>query len=398
VIPESPIQRLQTYSNALTITVFLGLLWLPALDWVFKFDHAPPPTENRLPAKWPPFKGICESRVFITGVEDYFNDHFGFRKRLIRLNHHWKGQLFHDPSSPEVLIGKNDWLFYTGANMVENCSRQATWTDQELQAWCRLLETRRDWLRARGMSYIFVVPPDKHTVYPEYLPEWVQVGDKPTKIQQLIQHMKAHSTVELLDLRPILIDAKKVRAAYLKTDTHWNLFGAFMGYQSLVTALARQMPVLRPLALDDYKWEPTTRPVCDLVRLMGATGSYPETQCLKAVNRKALATLTPVEDPVRFPLHGPPETRTCVTLNEKGSGKAIVFHDSFARSWHQFLGRHFKEVVYVWQYNWNLPLIEQEKPDLVIDETLERFFNQQDPNELARRDQEPAARIASFSP
>ena len=65
----------------------------------------------------------------------------------------------------------------------------------------------------------------------------------------------------------------------------------------------------------------------------------------------------------------------------------LLFQDSFACSWYAFLDRHFREVVYVWQYDWNRSLIEREKPDLVIDEMLERFFNLSDPNELARKDQ-----------
>ena len=84
------------------------------------------------------------------------------------------------------------------------------------------------------------------------------------------------------------------------------------------------------------------------------------------------------------------ETRPCVILNEKASGKALVFHDSFACSWYSFLGQHFREVVYIWHYEWDRPLIEREKPEVVIDEILERFFNLQDPNELARKDQSSA--------
>ena len=98
-----------------------------------------------------------------------------------------------------------------------------------------------------------------------------------------------------------------------------------------------------------------------------------------------------IYDAARFrPHQGAPETRSCFTLNEKAIGKALIFHDSFACSWYAFLDQHFREVVYVWQYDWDRPLVEREKPDVVIDEMLEWYFNAQDPNDLARKDQASA--------
>lgn len=384
---ESCTKRLQAFWDTLTITVFLGLLWVPTADYFFKLDHAEQPAENRALAKWPVFKGLDQSREFIVEVEKYFNDHFGFRKRLVRLNKHWRGELFHDTTSPDVLVGRDQWLFYSGMSMPENCTRQAAWTEQELRDWCVLLEMRRDWLRVRGIKYLFVVPPDKHTVYPELLPAWMQISDKPTKIQQLVRHMETHSNVPILDLRQALYDAKKRRVAYLKTDTHWNLFGAFMGCRALTEALARQMPGLEPLPMDAYDWEPAPKPPGDLVNLMGATGFYVETEFVAAVSLRPLPEVEILYDSGRFASHGPSGARNCVTRNSKARGKALVFHDSFARRWHSFLGQHFNEVIYVWQYEWDRPVIERERPDVVIDEMLERFFNQQDPLALARKDQ-----------
>ena len=92
-------------------------------------------------------------------------------------------------------------------------------------------------------------------------------------------------------------------------------------------------------------------------------------------------------DPIRLPHHGPEEKRPRYTLNEKTSGKAIVFRDSFANTWFSFLGQHFREVVYIWHYDWDRSLIEREKPDVVIDEMLERFFNTSDPVDLLLKDQ-----------
>jgi hypothetical protein len=394
---EAKSRRAGAIWELLTILFFLGLIWLPTLDHFFKLDHARMPNENRLPAVWPKFKGIGQSRDFITGVENYFNDHFGFRKRLIRWNNHWKHQLFRTSTLKEVLVGREGWLFYTGAQMLEHWTRQAAWTEQDLQNWRRLLELRRDWLHQRGIKYLFIVPPDKHTVYPEYLPDWMVKSSKPAKLQQLADYMKTHSTVEFIDLTQSLIDAKKIRVDYLKTDTHWNNFGAFVAYQTLAQALTRQFPELQPLPADTYDWKPAPQPRGDSAILLGSDSAV-ETMGFTYVPLRPLPLLKVIFDPIRLPHQGTKETRPCYTRNEQASGKAMVFHDSFARSWLQFLGQHFKEVIYVWQYNWDCALIERERPNIVIDETIERFFNLEDPVEMVRKDRIPETTVAHATP
>ena len=88
-------------------------------------------------------------------------------------------------------------------------------------------------------------------------------------------------------------------------------------------------------------------------------------------------------------------TCPCYTLNAKAAGKAIVFRDSFAINWYPFLGQNFGEVLYLWQYDWNRPLIERERPDVVIDEITERFFNIENPVELEHEDELSQTRSAS---
>jgi len=382
----------QAISDTLTIILFLGLLWLPTVDCFLKLDHAPMQNENRLPAAWPKFKGIGQSRDFITGVENYFNDHFGFRRRLIRWCNHWKEQLFHDASHRDAIVGREGWLYFSGDRMIEDWTRQAAWTERDLQNWRRLLELRRDWLHQRGIKYLFIVPPDKHTVYPEYLPDWMVKSSKPSKLQQLADYMKTHSNVEFIDLTQPLINAKKIRVDYLKTDTHWNGFGGFVAYQTLVQALSRQVPGLQPLPAEAFDWKPGSHPLGDIAKILGRD-SVAETTELAYVPLRPIPSLKEIYDPIRLPHQGVMETRPCYTRNEQASGKAMVFHDSFAHSWLRFLGQHFKEVIYVWQYYWDCALIERERPNIVIDEMLERFFNLEDPVEMVRKDRIPETAV-----
>src|SRR5438270_868085 len=86
--------RVRRSRAVLLSALFVLLIWLPTLDWVLHLDHAPISNEKRLMGPFPEFKGVWQLKEFIAGLEMYFNDHFGFRKRLIRTNNHWKRQLF----------------------------------------------------------------------------------------------------------------------------------------------------------------------------------------------------------------------------------------------------------------------------------------------------------------
>lgn len=388
---DSATHRPRAFWDALTILLFLVVLWLPTLDSFFDLDDTPIADENRLPARWPHFAGLARSREFITGAENYFNDRFGFRYRLIHWNHHWKNQWFRTKTSGDtVLFGRDGWLFYAGEQMLEHWTHQLVWAEQDLRDWRRLLELRRDWLRSHGIQYLFIVPPDKQTVYPEYLPPWMEPRSKPSKLQQLAEYLKNQSDVEFIDLSQPLIDAKKIRVNYLQTDTHWNAFGSFVGYRTLVQSLSRQLPGLEPLPLDAYEWKPTPYPAGDLAKLAG-NDTCQENAGFTPLPRQPLSPLTVIYDSISLPQQDSNEstpcyTHICHTHNDKASGKALIFRDSFAESWYPLLGLHFREVIYVWSYNWDWSLIEREKPDVVIDEMLERFLNIQSPADLMRQD------------
>jgi hypothetical protein len=63
---------------------------------------------------------------------------------------------------------------------------------------------------------------------------------------------------------------------------------------------------------------------------------------------------------------------------------AVVFHDSFfGLRLRQFFSGSFKRVLFVWENReFNTRIIEENRPQLVVNEMLERFFNTYDPEEL----------------
>ena len=380
--PSFPEECCRVQAGVLAVLSMI-MIWLPTLDSFLHLDKAPVTNENRAMAVFPKFQSGSEGlREYITGLDLYFNDHFGFRKRLIRWQHKWKHELFKETSTEDAIVGRDGWLFYSGEDMIDNVQGINPFTPDQLKAWRKLLESRRDWCAQHGIAYIFVIPPDKHSIYPEYLPDWLLPAKKPSKLDQIIAYMKTNSTVPILDLRPALLTAKTNGILYFSTDSHWNYLGAFTGCQSLVRTLSGQLPDLKPLPPGAFEWQFVPQTGKDLAMMLGLEQSTTEKANVLFSLRPPLKSLSVTIDTNLLIKMRTQETAPMVTENPDGKGKAVLFQDSFGRYWAPFLGYHFNKVYYIWQYDWNTAFLEQQKPDVVIDEMLERYLDSVDPASL----------------
>jgi hypothetical protein len=361
---------------------------LPTLDWLLHLDDSPTPNENRSPAPFPEWDGTAATlQPFLAGLESWFDDHFGFRKKLVRMHGRWKAKLFGESSSADVLTGRDGWLYFAGGRMIDNYVAAKGLGADELGAWQTLLETRRDWLAERGIAYLFVVAPNKETIYPEHLPEWLARKGAQTKLDQFVAHMRAHSSVAVLDLRPVLIAAKQTALTYFRTDSHWNALGAFVSAQAVVDAVGRQLPGgLEGLGLEDYALEFVDESAGDLVQMHGGEFVSSGRTTPKLTPRPPLAPLEIHTAPDLLDWVGGPHCVPVYTEREGPRRRVLLFRDSFAEGWRPFLGQHFARAVYVTQFYWDAALIERERPDVVVDEVVERHLNEGKPRELIEKD------------
>jgi alginate O-acetyltransferase complex protein AlgJ len=379
------IPALSRRANTVLIGLFMTILWLPTLDTFFHLDWTLARSENRALAAFPKTPSDWhELRGYVAGLEAYFNDHFGCRKCLVQWYNKVRWSVFRIENTRNVLVGKDGWLFYTQAEMIDHYSGLLQFTPEQLHDWKVLLEKRRDWLVRRGIAYLFVVTPDKHTIYPEELPDWVKKVRPQTKLDQFVAYMRTNSTVPVLDQREVLIQARQTCPTYYKTDVHWNFFGGFVAYQQLVQTLAKQRPGLEPLPLTAFTLTnaiPTAGDFArggDMARMLGLT-----------MIESNYYTLTPKIELPQFTFKEPPPERVHeprFTNNPQAKGRMIIFHDSFALNWIQFLGYQFNQVTYLWKYDLDPVYVERDKPDIVVNEMNERFFNTENPAKLMAKE------------
>jgi alginate O-acetyltransferase complex protein AlgJ len=376
-------------ANTIVAASFAAMLWLPLLESFLHWDRAPQVDEKRNLAPFPGLSpGWTGVREFIAGFNRYYDDHFGFRTRLIYWQQNWKRAWLKDYVFYHVAIGENGWLFNSDEVMDAYCCASTPYSEERLAQWRDLIESRRDWLAKRGIKYIFVVAPCKQTIYPELLPEWLRRAGPATPLDQFMDYMKSHSTVEIVDERPVLLEGKKTRPDYFSADTHWNQYGAFLACEEIIRRLSRDLPGLEPLPVSDFEITTTNEPGGNLALLLAATESLRET------NNPILSPRPPLQ-PLKFKRTIVREDIFSEVTNPQGRGEAMIFGDSFGEYWFPFIGYQFKHATMHRIYDQGLEkfgrptgtkahvldstFIERDKPDVVIDEILEELLWREDP-------------------
>ena len=71
--------------------------------------------ENTVLAKWPSLtKDGNLNREYLSGMGEYFEDHFAFRQQLVTANAVLRGKIFKESATPKVVVGTADWLYFNG--------------------------------------------------------------------------------------------------------------------------------------------------------------------------------------------------------------------------------------------------------------------------------------------
>ena len=399
-------QRVRTGSNLMLVVLFLVALVAPLAGLNRSgVDQMIARTERRTAAAFPKlelrwhgpilFPKKQTMRVFPHEFETWFNDHVGGRRHLIQAYNLAKvcgltAETYSQPAvgkaaqSP-VIIGREGWLFWTGEFLLEDFRRTRPFSAEELGRWKAVLEARHDWLARRGVQYILFIAPNQQEIYSEFMPRAINRVGARSRFDQL-KAVLAGGRVTLVDPRAALTAAKSREQTYFKTDTHWNDFGAFVGYREICTALQPRFPNLQPRALDDFH-----------IAVRDDEGMYVATLVDSLVPfRERLVTLTP-RHPRTAKSEGvppPADSRAAmVTRNPNGVlGSAIVVHDSFMHWLGPYLSEHWRHMHLMWHDDFPAEYLEEiirrERPQVLIQEMVERKLMRIEPRNPPQVDAE----------
>jgi hypothetical protein len=357
--------------NRALVVLFLIVISAPLTLNLVGVDGADPANENREMAPFPDRPGTWRSVTeYPNAFAHWFEDHFGLRARLVR----WfgEGRLFVLGVSPSsvVIKGRDGWLFYADDSGLDDYISNQPLTVAERAAWRESLVRAQDWLHKRSVAYVFTIAPDKHVIYPEYMPRSIRPTGSVSRMDQVYAAL-ADTAVIAIDTRKTLLEAKSRERLYYITDTHWNERGALVAYQAVIEAVRQQVPSVPPAwNRDDFDSIERDIRGKDLAGMLGLKDVLHETDLPLVPRRPRRAH---VVDPV-----GAESTdelgRLVTEIADPRLPRAVVFRDSFGTRLVPYLSEHFSRVVYLWQNDFDADVVLKEHPDVVIEEIAGRHL------------------------
>ncbi|MBF0202558.1 MAG: hypothetical protein HQK66_14870, partial [Desulfamplus sp.] len=171
-------------------------------------------------------------KTFPRTIDAWFEDSYGLRRGMISLdalfNYFFSGRSI-NPS--RVLVGKENFLFLGDSyeQVVMQSMNVINFTDGQLAFMVDILKSIKEKVNASGAKFYVTVAPNKHSIYPEYLPGRLIPNDRRTNVYDQFAAALTTTDINFIDLMYILKGAKtRYDSLYYKTDSHWSNLGAFI--------------------------------------------------------------------------------------------------------------------------------------------------------------------------
>lgn len=272
-----------------------------------------------------------------------------------------------DTSQRKVLEGQNNWLFLANDtnHVIKQHTGQMLLSEKQINQWRLVLELRNAWLAAKKIPYVFLVPPDSHAIYNEFLPDDITpFSTRP--ILQLLNVLEEKDEVDFIYPLKEMQAGKQEMLVCHDTDSHWTHFGAFLAYEVLMKHLRKHLSNLKALKREDIDLKE--------MEFVGDLGDKYQPP------RKGKTVLGKVALPkARVIFDNKIINRGNITIFEqedKSLPCAVMFRDSYGMWIAPFIAESFSKLVVVASPLLEHDIVEQYMPDIVISELCERFFYQ----------------------
>ncbi len=331
--------------------------------------------ENRDPADAPRLAGFLANPAgCVSRLASGFAERFPLRQTLIRSGNRLRLAVFGESPVPGVIIGQQGWLYYSLEQALDDYLNLMNLPRTLQDDMVRVLTERRDRLAAQGIAFYVLVPPDKHTAYPEFLPPYVR-RLRPLSRLDILKDRLAQAGIAVIDVRDELARAKSVRRTYWKTDTHWNGWGAFTAAQALVETLRARFPRISPLRESDFDVVETVVSGGDLAGMLLMPDLFPETNIRlvpKNPEGRGRPAVFGAPRPYADPADHPERAMVVAETGDTALPRILFFRDSFASAMIPFLVGRFQSAVFLWTHAYHPEIVAAERPDAVVLEVIER--------------------------
>ena len=330
-------------------------------------------TEKRHLAERP--RLFVENRInknFFTDCDAYFSDRFGGREKLVFFNKMLN--IFINKNdillNDNAIQGKDGWLFFRLDGNSADYNKANLLNDEQLESFKLDIKKTADWCAEQRIKCIFLICPNKHSVYQEFYP--ISRPHGKSRADQLATVFNELG-VSYIFPRDYLISKKSEYdfPLYYETDTHWNSQGAYL--TSIL--LRNKIDFLFPnIDFPKIEYETTvgySMTAGDILPMLGLRES-------KSTQPKLMPTGGNTTDYYIY-LKNDLQNFGKDGIITKGANsklpRALIYRDSFFVSLEPFVSPLFSEAEYIWK-NFNeedKKYVLQYKPDIIIFEAVERY-------------------------
>lgn len=350
---------------------FTAMIFIPflLLDTRENIDSS---LENRALTKWP---GLHFDKLHTEWYGHYVEDRVAFRNEAIILNADMTYKLFGEFSEELHMPGKEDYIFPADEGYVQNYQRLNI--DEGLMDDLMTYLSGADaYIKENNGLFVFMICPNKSSVYGEYMPEHIYVDETRESTLDM-----ARRKLDVLGLTYVIPDKayeelKEEEQLYnRKYDcAHWNDWGAFYGLSMADEAIAEVYPDIPPMEKEDFAVRyDVTRELEFLAASQPILDRIPRLEC-QAPSSYGVETDSPyrVDVPV---IEG---NNMAYFYNEKAPSDrtVLILHDSFLDDRAQWYTYRYREVYFASRVNYAYmkEYIDLIGPDVVIFELAERSF------------------------
>ena len=360
-------------SNIIVIISFFVIITVPQILFGFLKSSIPQDTsENRKLAEKPVFD-LENIDTYSTGYENYYNDNLPFRGIIRNVWTNFNFYILNESTTSQVLIGKNDgdisssWLFFQdeteGSNSVKDAQGILTLSGKELEQIKENINKNTTELENRNIKVLYALIPNKANLYKEKLPNNITIYEEENRFDKLEKYLEEKEIKNFIYLKDALLNAKEINDVYYKQDTHWNNFGAFIGFKEILNQIEEDYNNF------EYNMEISEEKLMDkdLAQMSG----------IKNVLKDKEITIEFAPNITYWETVFETENKIVITQSENAPIHKTVFvvGDSFRTAMIPYFSKVYSKVVYMHRCDYGSYMLDHYQPDIIVFQLLERYVD-----------------------
>lgn len=286
--------------------------------------------------------------------DSFLNDHFALKEHYVTALNSVSIAVFGEAFSKEAIYGKNDMLFFD--ETLDDYQGIDLLSDEELRLVAEQLYKLETELIKKGSRMVFLIAPNKNTIYPEYMPGRFKKASERSNMERLYEYLGEYG-VTTVDAKATLYDNKGDELLYYHHDSHWNNYGAALIYNEIAAISG-----LPTFDTSDAEAAIARDFTGDLHNFIWPSVPYFE----ERIAYEFMATYES-DRPIDFERNN--YAATSCDVNDL---KLLVYHDSFGRSLQPFFSHNVGRVVFSSAFPYDMSYVDELKPDIVVIEMVER--------------------------